>query len=173
MTRTDQRDPAGRIAVTPPVEPPAGGRCPACGRDDRRLRRVTAEATAGTIAVLAEGFPVAVCPCGEVAVTTDVREATGTAWRAVLPVADRRWLRPDACTACGAGLTMPVRRTTRAVTVTPASAPVATLRFDLPMQRCAACGGEQVPDRSRPDLPAAVDAVFVALGTAAGPPDGR
>ncbi len=57
---------------------------------------------------------------------------------------------------------MPGRRTVRAVTVTPEGLPVTTLRFDLPMTRCASCGMDQLPSRARADVDVALAALLQA-----------
>lgn len=66
-------------------------------------------------------------------------------------------------------MTMPVRRSVRAVTVSPADGPVTTLRFDLPMQRCPECGLDHLPARGQQDLTAALAAVIDAAVDAADP----
>lgn len=74
-------------------------------------------------------------------------------------VARRRRLRGgDVCTACGAPLTMPVRRTVWPVTLTDPDGRVAvTLTYDVPATRCPACATNQVPTRSADDLVAVLD----------------
>lgn len=57
---------------------------------------------------------------------------------------------------------MPARRTVRVVTVTPEDLPVVTLRFDLPMTRCPACGMDQLPARARADVDVALAALLQA-----------
>lgn len=71
-----------------------------------------------------------------------------------------RLLRSDVCRSCGAGLTMPVRRTTRSATVEAPGLPIATITLDLPMTRCGSCGLDQVPSRSHEDLTVVIPALF-------------
>jgi hypothetical protein len=148
---------------------PASPECPRCGATSSERVRRTAEATHGSIAILAEGVPVDRCGCGNrqapVAFTAEAATACATA----VPVSRARRLRPDACVGCGAAMSMPVRRSVRAVTVSPTDGPVTTLQVDLPMQRCADCGLDQLPVRSEADLLAAIAAVVDAAVEAAAP----
>lgn len=128
--------------------------------------------TVGSVAVLGEGIPVDVCDCGVQPGLTTFRQAVEAACGVAIPIARGRRLRPDACASCGRTMTMPVRRSGRAVTVTPHDAPVTTLRFDLPMQRCASCGLDQLPGRAHDDLIAAIDAVLIRAFDTADPSSG-
>lgn len=47
---------------------------------------------------------------------------------------------------------MPVRRTTRTVSVVGEDLPVLTVHVDVAMTRCPDCGLDQVPSRSQQDL---------------------
>jgi hypothetical protein len=67
-------------------------------------------------------------------------------------------------------MSMPVRRSVRAVTINPEDGPVTTLRLDLPMQRCPECGLDHLPARGKADLQAALAAVIDAVVDAAAPP---
>jgi hypothetical protein len=135
--------------------------CPVCGIEAGVELLGAAEVTVGTVAVALERRPVVACPDGHRATP---REVVGAAMSAVedhVVQARSRMLRGDVCRACGTPLTMPVRRTTRAVTVEgDEHRPVLTLRFDLPSTRCPACSVEQVPSRSQEDLVVSVPAVF-------------
>lgn len=168
----DVADPAGRAtAVTPGHPPGARSACPACGSTDGDRVRRTAQATRGSIAILAEGLPVDRCVCGFRRVTGTFADAASAACSTSIPVARGRRVRPDACLGCGASMSMPVRRSVRAVTVTPEVGPVTTLRLDLPMQRCPDCGLDHLPARGQADLTAALAAVIDAGVEAAGPTD--
>ena len=114
----------------------------------------------GTVAVLTEQTPVVRCPPDDRATPPEFVDAAMQATKDGVPQARRRLLRSDVCPRCGSELSMPVRRTTRAVTVAPPGGPVVTLRFDLPMTRCPNCGLDQLPSRSQEDLVVSVPAVF-------------
>ena len=64
---------------------------------------------------------------------------------------------------------MPVRRSVRAVTVSPEGGPVTTLHLDLPLQRCPDCGLDHLPARSRAEITAALTAVIDVAIEAADP----
>lgn len=138
-------------------------RCPVCNDASPIELRDPSEATVGTVAVALERRPVAACTSRHDATPPEVVDAAMAAATSALPRARKRLLRGDACGACGAALTMPVRRTVRPVTVEgDADVPVLTLRFDLPSVRCSECGVDQVPSRSQEDLVVSVPAVFSA-----------
>ena len=122
--------------------------------------RAPREATVGTVAVLLERTPIVACPSEHAATPPELVETAMRATEETVPQARRRLLRSDACSNCGSELVMPVRRTTRAVTVEPPHGPILTLRFDLPMSRCPTCGVDQLPTRSQEDLVVSVPAVF-------------
>ncbi len=111
-------------------------------------------------------MPVVVCTCGRPRVPEGFDDAARQAWVDALPVARARVLRADACASCATSMSMPVRRTDRAVTVSPPDLDVTTLRFDLPMQRCSECGLDQVPSRSHDDLNRSIDALLRAAAEA-------
>lgn len=135
--------------------------CPVCEQDAPLRPRGSAEATVGTVAVALEARPVVDCRADHGATPREVVDAAMTAVEEHVPRARPRLLRRDACRACGAVLTMPVRRTERPVTV-PATdeRPTLTLLFDLPATRCPACAADQVPSASQEDLVVAVPALF-------------
>ncbi len=120
------------------------------------------EVSAASIAVHGERLAINHCGCGYVEVPTQLGRAARSAVEDALPVARGRTFRSDVCCSCGAELTMPARRTTRAVTVTPDEESVTTLRFDLPMRRCPGCGLDQLPHRARHDVVVALSALFQA-----------
>lgn len=121
------------------------------------------EVTVGTVAVRLDRRPVVDCPAGHAVAPPEAVDAAMTATETSLPRSRRRLLRGEVCSACSARLTMPARRTNRAVTV-PASGPlpVVTLLFDLPSIRCTECGVDQLPSRSQEDLVVSVPAVYAA-----------
>ena len=138
-------------------------RCPVCHEAASLELRGGAEATVGTVAVTLERRPVVACVQGHEATPPEVVDAAMAAATSSLPRARKRLLRQDVCSACGAALTMPVRRTVRPVTVEGAGGvPVLTLRFEMPSTRCPECGVDQVPSRSQEDLVVSVPAVFAA-----------
>jgi hypothetical protein len=51
----------------------------------------------------------------------------------------------DRCGACASVLGMPLRATSRAVTVEPAGSAPFTVMLDLPLGRCPDCGGDNLP----------------------------
>ena len=124
--------------------------------------RIATEVSAASVAVHGERLTVEHCDCGFVQVPTTLGRAARTAASETLPVARHSLLRPDRCRECRQPLTMPTRRTVRGVTVTPDDLPVVTLRFDLPMTRCAACGMDQLPARARADVDVALAALLQA-----------
>ena len=135
-------------------------RCGRCGRSGAVVRGTDREVTVATVAGRVERRPVVACPDGH-GHPVDLTAAAQAACREHLPHARRRLLRrTDDCGRCGEPLTMPVRRTDRAVTVVTDQAPVTTLRFDLPTTRCTGCSAEQVPVRSQDDLAAVVAGLF-------------
>lgn len=139
-------------------------RCGRCGRPGAVVRGSDREATVATVAGRVERRPVVACPDGH-GHPVDLTATAQAACHDLLPHARRRRLRrTDDCGRCGAPLTMPVRRTERAVTVVSDDAPVTTLRFDLPTTRCTDCGADQVPARSQADLAAVVAALFAPDG---------
>lgn len=136
-------------------------RCPVCQQAGPLELHGSAEVTVGTVAVALERRPVVACPQDHQATPREVVSSAMAAVEELIPQARSRLLRRDACHACGAGLTMPVRRTERPVTVeAEGERGVLTLVFDLPSSRCPECGADQVPSRSQEDLVVAVPALF-------------
>lgn len=141
--------------------------CPVCGRPGPVVLAGSREATHGTVAALVERAPVVSCPDGHRA-AAPLGGPAASSCLARLPHARpqrRRWGRvgrvEDRCGACDTPLTMPVRRSERAVTLDDLDGVgVLTLRLDVPTTRCPACGLDQVPTRSVPDVTAAVEALF-------------
>jgi len=138
-------------------------RCPVCHEAASLQLSSGAQASVGTVAVALERRPVIACEQRHEATPPEVVDAAMAAATSSLPRARKRLLRHDVCGACGAALTMPVRRTVRPVTVEGDSeVPVLTLRFEVPSTRCPECGVDQVPSRSQEDLVVSVPAVFAA-----------
>ena len=137
-------------------------RCPACGTDRLQRTRVSQEVAAASIAVHGEGLTVRHCACDHLEVPAELGRAARRASAEALPAARVRWLRPDRCRSCARPLTMPARRTTRAVTVTTETLPIVTLRCDVPMTRCPGCGLDQLPSRARHDVAVALATLLQA-----------
>jgi hypothetical protein len=138
-------------------------RCPRCEVDAPLALAGPVETTVGTVAAVLERRPVVACPDRHEATPPEVSGAAMEAAEASIPRARARWLRGDVCRSCGATLDMPVRRTQRAVTVELTRHAPLTVRFDLPMTRCPACGADQVPSRSQEDLVVVVPALFAGV----------
>ena len=134
--------------------------CPACDTQAPVELRGSRESTVGSIAARVERRPVVACPQGHQLSPPEVVGAAMAAVDTAVLRARSRVLRSDVCRSCRAGLTMPVRRTTRSVTVEGAELPIATITLDLPMTRCGSCGLDQVPSRSHEDLTVAIPALF-------------
>lgn len=110
--------------------------------------RAGSEVTAGEVVVTAPPRPLATT--GRTPRRTERRAARVALARLVRA----RW-RPvgaDRCGSCGAGLTMPARRTVRAVTVEPPAAAPWTLEVRLLLTRCPDCAVENVPVATVPAL---------------------
>ncbi|MEX2503560.1 MAG: hypothetical protein WD378_01850 [Egicoccus sp.] len=133
--------------------------CPTCGEPLAPAPGPGGEAAAGTVAAAIEQIPRWRCvqghDAGAVLTPARARDEVATS----IAVARRRRLRGgDICVACGAALTMPVRRTVWPVTLTDPDRRVAvTLTYDVPATRCPDCGQNQVPTRSADDLVAVLD----------------
>lgn len=143
------------------MTPPA---CPACGSELSPVPTPGGEATVATVAAALEQQPRWRCANGHDAGPVITAERAHAEVADALAVARRRRLRSgDSCIACGAALTMPVRRTVWPVTLTDPDRRVAvTLTYDVPATRCPDCGQNQVPTRSATDLRAVLDQLLVA-----------
>lgn len=135
-------------------------RCEVCQEIGSLEWRAGTEVAVDTVAGVLDRRPVVVCPSnhdrspasGPLAATAAIEER--------LDLARSRRFRGDACRHCGEGLTLPVRRTRRSVTVTHPELAAHTLHLDVPMVRCGGCGRDQVPSRSQKDLLALAAAVY-------------
>jgi hypothetical protein len=125
--------------------------CPNCGIALQPAPRPGAEGRSGPIAVSVDPRTVLTCPnaCGS---TDDaLRVAIGRAVRERLLLATGRRTAAH-CGRCGAVLDLPMRATTRSVTVEPDAAGPFTLTFQAPLIRCGECGGDNVPPELTDDL---------------------
>lgn len=131
-------------------------RCQSCHEPGTVELGQPRQATVGTVAGILERVPLVRCRSGHDEPATarpEIADLVVQSCREAIPEARRRLLGRDICTSCRAPLSMPVRRTGRVVSIDGIDeVPVLTLRFDLPMTRCPACGLDQLPTRSRRDL---------------------
>lgn len=137
-------------------------RCDLCQAPGALAWRPGVEVTVGTVAGVLDRRPVVVCPVHHDRCPANAPATASAAVEQRLNLARARRFRGDACRHCGEGLTLPVRRTRRSVTVADADLPAHTLHLDVPMVRCGACGHDQVPSRSHADLFAVVTASYAA-----------
>ncbi len=152
--------------MTPTSE---GPRCPLCGAAASTVLTGPAETTVGSVTVLLERRPVLRCEAGHTGVDDEAIAAAMDAVDASVVRARRRLFRGPVCGSCGESLTMPPRRSERAVTVPAAGdRPVLTLRFALPLVRCPSCATDQLPTSGQEDLVVSVPAAFVRGGDQAG-----
>jgi hypothetical protein len=152
----------------------AAGRCPTCGEQGLVALVAGRETRTGTVAGLLERVPEVRCPAGHTGAATAepaVSRAVLDRVRQAVGHARSTRLRGERCAACGARLTMPVRRTPWPVTVDELPGlPVLTFRFDVPSTRCPDCGVDQVPARSQADLAATVTALCTGGDVPSTPP---
>lgn len=134
--------------------------CELCGEVGTLQWRPGTEVSVGTVAGVLDRRPVVRCPSQHDRSPASGPPAAVAAVEERLDLARSRRFRGDACRHCGDGLTLPVRRTRRSVTVTEPELGAHTLHLDVPMVRCASCGHDQVPSRSRDDLIATATAVY-------------
>lgn len=146
----------------PSTGPPARTRCPECGVEADIVLAGGVESVVGSVAAALEQRPVVACPPGHAVTPPEVVGAAMEAADQGIIRARSRLLRSDACTSCGQALTLPARRTVKAVTVVSAVAPPVTIQLDLPATRCPACALDQVPSRSQEDLVVVIPALFAA-----------
>lgn len=141
--------------------------CPRCGQPAPAGLSPGAAVTHGTVAATLERRPTLRCAAGHRAPdpATDLDLVLRACAEQVATAAGGR-LRAERCGRCRAPLRMPVRRTTRTVSVADASPlGVLTLHLDIPATRCPDCGLDQVPARSRDDVAAAVRQALLAEPT--------
>ena len=140
-------------------------RCEVCQEIGTLEWRPGTEVAVGTVAGVLDRRPVVACPSGHHRSPASGPQAAAAAIEERLDHALARRFRGDACRHCGEGLTLPVRRTHRSVTVTHSELAAHTLHVDVPMVRCGGCGRDQVPSRSHHDLVALAAAVYAAPQT--------
>ncbi len=126
--------------------------CPDCGATGHLGLSAAVEVTLGTVAAVLERRPVVVCPEQHGRSPAGLASLVADRLTTSLPHARARRLRGDACDSCGVRLSMPVRRTTRTVSIDGEGLPVLTIHVDVAMTRCPECGLDQVPSRSQPDV---------------------
>ena len=117
--------------------------CSTCGTALQGPSRASTEYRDGPVTALADARALSVCtvhaPQGD-----ELRLAVLAAIDSGLTFATR-WRRAAHCGACSAQLDLPMRATTRSVTVEPPDGPPFTLTFSLPVVRCGTCGVDGVP----------------------------
>ena len=162
-------------------------RCPRCGAATARRTLPGLEHRDGPVRASSEPRSLLSCAdrCGSdiaeatrraidaqlVIATRRVRGRSSGAWRRLLPsgrtpgqMADRTTDRTiDRCGGCATALDLPLRATTRALTIEPADGDPFTITLGLPLGRCPSCGCDNVPS-------ALAGAVAVAALTAARAP---
>lgn len=134
--------------------------CPVCAIEADVVLAAGTEAVVGSVAAALERRPIVACPQRHAVTPPQVVGAAMESADERIVRARSRLLRSDACSGCGAPLTLPARRTVKSVTVVSAVAPVVTIELDLPATRCPACALDQVPSRSQEDLVVVIPAVF-------------
>jgi hypothetical protein len=142
--------------------------CPVCQEVAELALRGPTQIAVGSVSTLVERRPVVGCAGQHEQTPPEVVGAAMLAANEQLPRARRKLLSGDRCGACGTALSMPVRRTTRAITVDGEGLPVVTIHFDLPSSRCPDCGLDQLPTRSQEDLVVSIPAAFAAGGEPTG-----
>lgn len=141
----------------------AGPACPRCGAP-RTAHEPPTLATSGPVRATAEGRPPLTCAtCGRG--TSDLARRRAAVQRAV----DARLVgaagAPGAadCGACGTALDLPMRATSRALTVELDGTEPFTVTVALPLVRCGECATDNVP----PELVTGVErTVATVCGTA-------
>ncbi len=136
--------------------------CPTCGGRLQLTDRPGIEHRIGPVRAFAEPRREPGCGTG---CRTDVTAAVERALRERIVIASRtRWPRAiDRCGECGTTLDLPLRATTRSVTVEAVGSPF-TVTLDLPLGRCPECGCDNVPSALRDPVHRAT---VVAAGGAA------
>jgi len=122
--------------------------CAACGGPLALRGLAGREARVGPVRAVADARSVASCPSCPPEVRRDgqdpLSDAIDVAIAHGLLFADRH-RRGDRCGACGVELDLPMRASTRSVTVVPPDAHPFTLTFALPFVRCGGCAADNVP----------------------------
>lgn len=119
--------------------------CSRCDKELRRPERPSTEQRDGPVRAIADTRTFTVCD--EHSAARDVlRTAVLTAVDARLTFAVRQRRTPR-CAACRSLLDLPMRATTRALTIEPTDGAPFTVTLGLPMIRCGECGTDNVPER--------------------------
>ncbi len=135
-------------------------RCGTCGEWLEESERPGSEHREGPIRAIVQARRAGICPhgCGDGLEAATRRAITA---RLVVAARGRRRRDPDRCGECASTLDLPLRATTRPVTVEPDVGPPFTVTVELPLGRCPGCGCDNLPSA----LAAALD---VATLTASG-----
>lgn len=132
------------------VQEPPGVCCARCGSGAILTTLPSASADRGPVRATVDPHVIVNCAggCGTI---------DGLAGAAAVDLAVSQSLRfgrgrPPRCADCTTALDLPLRVTTRAVTVEPPDAPPYTLTFTLPVVRCGGCGVDNVPPELERDV---------------------
>jgi hypothetical protein len=131
------------------------GPCAACGAPRTARPHGGGTAEVGPLRAQVEPHELVDCHDGHAGRAVDA--ALLRAVSEQLTVARRRWRGGDHCGGCSAALDLPMRATTRAITVTPeGTAPAGhspfTVTFELPVTRCGGCAVDNVPSALLADV---------------------
>jgi len=131
------------------------GPCPSCGAEQRTRPYGGGTAQVGPLHAHVEVHQLVDCDDGHAARTVDAALLRTVSEQLVM--ARRRWRGGEHCGGCGAELDLPMRATTRAVTVVPDDAARGqhtpfTVTFDLPVTRCGECAADNVPSALQADV---------------------
>jgi hypothetical protein len=133
--------------------------CRACGAQRQIVLLPGSSVTVGPVRASAESRRSVRCPsCSPSDRTKSTDGALAVAigraiGQIVIGAFDRqRRERIARCGACAERLDLPMRATTRAVTIEAEDEPPFTLTLQLPMVRCGGCGCDNVPPEIGPDV---------------------
>jgi len=131
------------------------GPCPSCGA--ARTTRALGGGSAGRGPLQARVEPYELGDCDDGHAVRAVDAALLRAVSEQLVMARNRWRAGEHCGGCGAALDLPMRATTRAITVVPEPAMARqhtpfTVTFDLPVTRCGECAVDNVPSALNADV---------------------
>lgn len=119
-------------------------RCPDCGDEQHTHARPGAQVRVGAVGVSVDPHTAVTCARG----CAGAEERIGAALERALETGlDFGHGRPGAprCAICDEPLDLPMRATSRSVTVEPPAGGPFTLTFALPLVRCGECGIDNVP----------------------------
>jgi hypothetical protein len=137
--------------------------CPTCLVPLRTVTLPAGQGRSGPVSTTVDPRSATVCPSG----CTTTAGAPST--RRIDDAVEQRMTfgtgrtRSVRCGACAAVLDLPMRATTRSVTVEPVDGPPFTVTFTLPVVRCGGCGTDNVPPELR-------DHVRLSIRVACGEP---